>query len=56
MRKPIARVSLQSGIIKYVQDYIKENALNPGDKLPSQGQFMNIMQVSRTALRKHLKH
>lgn len=55
MQKPIARVSLQSEIIKYVQEYIKENNLKPGDKLPSQGEFIEMMQVSRTALREAVK-
>lgn len=55
MQKPIARVSLQSEIIKYVQEYVKENGLRPGDKLPSQGEFMEMMQVSRTSLREAIK-
>lgn len=55
MQKSIERVSLQSRIIKYIQEYIKENKLQPGDKLPCQGQFIEMMQVSRTALREAVK-
>jgi DNA-binding FadR family transcriptional regulator len=55
MQKPITRVSLQSEIIKYIQEYIKENNLSPGGRLPSQGEFIDMMQVSRTALREAVK-
>ena len=55
MAKPIKRVSLQSEIIKYIQSYIEENDLKEGDRLPSQGQFIEMMQVSRTALREAVK-
>lgn len=55
MAKPINRVSLQSEIIKYIQTYIDENNLKEGDRLPSQGKFSEMMQVSRTALREAVK-
>lgn len=55
MTKPIKRVSLQSEIIKYIRTYIEENDLKEGDRLPSQGQFIEMMQVSRTALREAVK-
>lgn len=55
MQKPIERVSLQCEIIKYIQEYIKENNLKAGDKLPSQGEFIDMMKVSRTALREAVK-
>ena len=55
MITPIKRISLQSEIIKYIQKYIEENELRQGDKLPSQGQFIEMMQVSRTALREAFK-
>lgn len=53
--RPFNRVSLQSEIMKYIQSYIEENQLKAGDKLPSQGQFIEMMQVSRTALREAVK-
>ena len=55
MAKPIKRVSLQSEIIRYIQSYIEEHDLKEGDRLPSQGQFIEMMQVSRTALREAVK-
>ena len=55
MAKPIKRVSLQSEIIKYIQSYIEEHDLKEGDRLPSQGLFIEMMQVSRTALREAVK-
>lgn len=55
MLAPIKRISLQSEIIKYIQKYIEEHDLKEGDKLPSQGQFSEMMQVSRTALREAFK-
>lgn len=55
LHQPIKRVSLQTEIIKYIQDYIADNRLEPGDKLPSQGALMDMMQVSRTALREAVK-
>lgn len=55
MAKPIKRISLQSEIIKYIQSYIEEHDLKEGDRLPSQGQFIEMMQVSRTALREAVK-
>lgn len=36
MNSKIQRTSLQSEIIRYIQNYIQENGLKPGDRLPSQ--------------------
>lgn len=55
MTKPIKRVSLQSEIIKYIESYVEEHGLKEGDRLPSQGQFVEMMQVSRVALREAFK-
>ena len=55
MTAPIKRISLQSEIIKYIQSYIEEHGLKEGDRLPSQGEFIEMMQVSRTALREAFK-
>ena len=55
MHRKIQRVSLQSEITKYIQDYIKEEGLIRGDKLPSQGEMVEIMGVSRTSLREAIK-
>lgn len=51
----IKRTPLQSEIIKYIQDYIKQEGLVPGDKLPSQASLIEMMGVSRTSLREAIK-
>lgn len=55
MRQPIKKVSLQSEITKYILDYIKEEKLQCGDKLPSQSELMEMMGVSRTSLREAMR-
>ncbi|MSS08507.1 FadR family transcriptional regulator [Clostridium sp. WB02_MRS01] len=55
MAKKIQRVSLQLEIIRYIQNYIEENDLKAGDKLPSQEQLLEMMGVSRTSLREAVK-
>lgn len=55
MANKIKRSSLQSEIIQYIKNYIKENDLRSGDRLPSQEQMMGMMGVSRTSLREAMK-
>lgn len=55
MTNKIQRSSLQSEIIRYIKNYIKENDLKAGDKLPSQEEMMKMMGVSRTSLREAMK-
>jgi DNA-binding FadR family transcriptional regulator len=55
MRQRINRTPLQSEIIKYIQEYIHDENLEAGDKLPSQSELMEMMGVSRTALREAIK-
>lgn len=55
MANRIQRTSLQSEIIKYIQNYIEEHGLKAGDKLPSQEEMIRMMGVSRTALREAMK-
>ena len=52
MKSPIKKISLQSEITKYIQDYIKEENLQCGDPLPSQ---VEMTGVSRTALREAIR-
>jgi len=47
--------TLQSEIIRFLQNYIAEQGLKPGDKLPSQEQLINMIGVSRTSLREAVK-
>ena len=55
MANKIQRTSLQLEIIRYIQNYIEENDLKAGDKLPSQEQLLEMMGVSRTSLREAIK-
>ena len=55
MNSKIQRTSLQSEIIRYIQNYIQENGLKPGDRLPSQEKLIEMMGVSRTSLREAMK-
>lgn len=55
MADRIRRRSLQSEIIEYIQNYIKENELKIGDQLPSQERLIQMMGVSRTSLREAMK-
>lgn len=51
----IQRVPLQSGIMQFLYNYIEKAGLQPGDRLPSQEKLIQMMGVSRTALREALK-
>ena len=55
MTTGIRRMPLQSEIIKFISEYIENNQLEPGDRLPSQEKLIAMMGVSRTALREALK-
>jgi DNA-binding FadR family transcriptional regulator len=55
MRQRINRTPLQSEIIKYIQEYIRDENLKAGDKLPAQSELMEMMGVSRTSLREAIK-
>lgn len=53
--KTIRRIPLQLEIIGAIKDYIKENNLKSGDKLPSQAQMIEMLGVSMSSLREALK-
>ncbi len=53
--KNIKRVPLQSEIIEAIKQYIEQNNLKNGDKLPSQGQLVEMLGVSRSSLREAVK-
>lgn len=55
MTTGIRRMPLQSEIIKFIREYIENRHLQPGDRLPSQEKLIEMMGVSRTALREALK-
>lgn len=49
--KNIKRTSLQTEVIEYIKNYIEENRLQSGDKLPSQQKLQEMIGVSRPTLR-----
>ena len=51
----IQRMSLQYEIISYIKNYIQEHNLKAGERLPSQAEMLEMMGVSRTALREAIK-
>lgn len=55
MRTQIKKISLQTEIVKYIERYIKEEGLKSGDRLPSQGELVEMMGVSRTSLREAIR-
>lgn len=55
MEGQIKRVPLQHEIISCIREYIEKHELKPGDKLPSQAALVEMLGVSRTALREAIK-
>jgi len=53
--EPIRRVHLQSEIIESIRTYIIQHGLEQGDKLPSQNEMAELLNVSRTSLREAMK-
>lgn len=51
----IQRMPLQYEIIAYIKNYMQENSLKAGDRLPAQADMLEMMGVSRTALREAIK-
>lgn len=51
----IKRVPLQSEIIEFIKNYVEENNLKSGDRLPSQNELIEMLGVSRTSLREAVK-
>jgi GntR family transcriptional regulator, transcriptional repressor for pyruvate dehydrogenase complex len=53
--KPVSRVSLGEVVKERVIQYVRENNLKPGDSLPREADFCEMIGVSRTAVREGLK-
>lgn len=51
----VSKKNKKSAIEKYILDYIKENNLGSGDKLPTQAELVEILNFSRTAIRETVK-
>ena len=48
--------NLAQGVVAYIGDGIRAGTLNPGDKLPTEAEFMRILGVSRTVVREAISH
>lgn len=53
--KAIKRISLSEQVVNSVVQYIAENGLKPGDQLPTENEFAEIFEVSRTSIREAIK-
>lgn len=51
----LKRLPLQSEIIQYIKQYIDDNDLKSGDRLPSQAELMELIGVSRSSIREAIK-
>jgi GntR family transcriptional repressor for pyruvate dehydrogenase complex len=54
--KPLRRSSLSEDAAEAIKEYILESSLKAGDKLPSEKELSEMLQISRTALREGLKY
>jgi GntR family transcriptional repressor for pyruvate dehydrogenase complex len=53
--EPVERMTVSEEIIKKLIDLINSGALKPGDKLPSERELMEQLQVSRASTREALR-
>ena len=51
----IKRISLSQQVLTSILDYIRDNQLRVGDKLPTESEFSKRFQVSRTSVREAMK-
>jgi GntR family transcriptional repressor for pyruvate dehydrogenase complex len=48
--------NLAQGVVAYISESIRDGALTPGDKLPTESEIMRILGVSRTVVREAISH
>lgn len=48
--------NLAQGVVAYIADSIRDGALEPGDKLPTESEIMRILGISRTVVREAISH
>jgi GntR family transcriptional repressor for pyruvate dehydrogenase complex len=48
--------NLAQGVVAYISDSIRDGALKPGSKLPTESEIMRILGVSRTVVREAISH
>lgn len=53
--KAIKRQSLSEQVVESILNYIKDNDLKPGDQIPTESEFAELFQVSRTSIREAMK-
>lgn len=53
--KAIKRVYLSEQVLESVIKYIQDNKLSVDDKIPTEGEFAELFQVSRTSVREAIK-
>ena len=53
--KAIKRVYLSEQVLESVLKYIQDHNLTVGDKIPTEGEFAELFQVSRTSVREAIK-
>lgn len=51
----IPRVKLRTAVAKQIHEYIKQNGLKSGDKLPSERELADILEVGRSSIREGLR-
>lgn len=51
----IRRVSLSEQVLTSIVNYVQANGLQIGDKLPTESEFSELFQVSRTSVREAMK-
>ena len=53
--KKLKRLSLSEQVVNAIVQYIQENNLKTGDKLPTEKEFSDKFNVSRTSVREAIK-
>ena len=53
--EPLRRTSLSEQVLDSIISYIKTNELKYGDRLPTEAEFSDLFQVSRTSVREAMK-
>lgn len=53
--EPVVRLPVTDAVVQRIVEYIRSAKLGPGDKLPSEKDFLSCLQVSRPSLREALR-
>lgn len=53
---PLKREKLSDSVVRIIQEYIVDNGLVPGDKLPSEREFAAALNVGTRSIREALRH